>query len=448
MNLSLRIFMWVWSGAWTLGIPLVMAYLAWRARRDPAYLANAKERFGCYKRVMPGAIWIHAVSLGEIRSVVPLIRNLLSRGDLVVTTHFTPAGRAEAERVFAEEIAAGQMQAVWVPIETAFAFRAFFQAFRPAFGLVMEIEIWPRMVVAAKAAGIPLFMCNAQYPSDSLARDSGGLRLRQQVMRGFAGALVKSSLQADRFRSVGVPNIIVTGELRFDQPVPTTLVEAGEAARVWVGARARRVVCIASAIEGEDPTYLHAIRAVRAYHAKNGLEMPLFVYVPRRPERFDDIDEYLRKEGLSVLRRSSLEGAFDPRNWRQVRCPDIFLGDSLGEMYAYLAMCDEVVVGGGFNPKGAHNISEALALGKPVVTGPYTQTIEYPFVEAANAKVAYSVPDGKALGDHLIASASQNHTEIFTKQSAIEDFFISHSGAVERTLAALDGICRKGDVLE
>jgi 3-deoxy-D-manno-octulosonic-acid transferase len=208
------------------------------------------------------------------------------------------------------------------------------------------------------------------------------------------------------------------------------------------------VVCIASAIEGEDPTYLHAIRAVRAYHAKNGLEMPLFVYVPRRPERFDDIDEYLRKEGLSVLRRSSLEGAFDPRNWRQVRCPDIFLGDSLGEMYAYLAMCDEVVVGGGFNPKGAHNISEALALGKPVVTGPYTQTIEYPFVEAANAKVAYSVPDGKALGDHLIASASQNHTEIFTKQSAIEDFFISHSGAVERTLAALDGICRKGDVLE
>lgn len=438
MTISLRVFMWAWSLLWTLGLPLVVAYLAWRARRDPAYLANAQERIGCYRRPMPGAIWVHAVSLGEIRSAVPLIRNLLSRGDRVVTTHFTPAGRAEAERVFAEDIAAGRMQAVWVPIETAFAFRAFFRAFRPLLGLVMEIEIWPRMVFAARAAGVPLFMCNAQYPSDSLARDSRGLRLRQQVMRGFAGALVKSSLQADRFRSVGVRNITVTGELRFDQPVPASLVAAGEAARVWIGAITRRVICISSAIEGEDPTYLKAIRALQAEQTRRGLDMPLFVYVPRRPERFDTVDAYLRKEGLSVLRRSKFEGAFDPSTWSQVTCPDIFLGDSLGEMYAYLAMCDEVVVGGGFNPKGAHNISEALALGKPVVTGPYTHTIEYPFVEAANAKVAHSVPNAKALADHLVASASQNLIEMCTKQKAIEDFFITHSGSVDRTVTAID----------
>lgn len=440
MNISLRIFMWAWSLLWTLGLPIVVAYLAWRARRDPAYLANAQERIGCYRRPMPRAIWIHAVSLGEIRSAVPLIRNLLSRGDRVVTTHFTPAGRAEAERVFAEDIAAGRMQTVWVPIETAFAFRAFFRAFRPLLGLVMEIEIWPRMVFAAKAAGVPLFMCNAQYPSDSLARDSRGLRMRQQVMRGFSGALVKSSLQAERFRSVGVRNIIVTGELRFDQPVPAPLVAAGEAARVWIGANTRRVICISSAIEGEDPTYLNAIRALRADHAMRGLDMPLFVYVPRRPERFDTVDAYLRTEGLSVLRRSKFEGAFVPRNWGQVSCPDVFLGDSLGEMYAYLAMCDEVVVGGGFNPKGAHNISEALALGKPVVTGPYTHTIEYPFIEAANAKVAYSVPNSKALADHLITSANQAQMDIWTKQKAIEDFFVSHSGAADRTLAAIAAI--------
>lgn len=433
MSVALRLFLWFWSALWTLGLPLVLGYLAWRGRRDPAYRAHPWERLGRYRPALPGAVWVHAVSLGELRSAVPLIRALLMRGERVVTTHFTPAGRAEAERVFAADIAAGQLRAVWVPIETAWAFRGFFRAFRPAYGLVMEIEIWPRMVFAARAAGVPLFMCNAQYPADSLARDSRGLRLRQQVMGGFAGALVKSDLQARRFRAVGVRNIAVTGELRFDQPVPAGLVAAGRAARDWIGAGARRVICIASAIEGEDPIYLHAIHALRADHAARGLPMPLFVYVPRRPERFDEVAALLDAEGLSLLRRSRLGGAFDPAGWGPAPCPDIFLGDSLSEMYGYLAMSDEVIVGGGFNPKGAHNISEALVLGRPVVTGPHVQTIEYPFVEAAAAGVALSVPDAPALAGYLLSGARPD-------PAAIAAFVAAHSHATDRTLAALPAL--------
>jgi 3-deoxy-D-manno-octulosonic-acid transferase len=433
MSVALRLFLWFWSALWTLGLPLVLGYLAWRGRRDPAYRRQLSERLGHYRRSQPGSVWVHAVSLGELRSAVPLIRALLARGERVVTTHFTPAGRAEAERVFAADIAAGQLRAVWVPIETAFAFRGFFRAFRPAYGLVMEIEIWPRMVFAARAAGVPLFMCNAQYPQDSLARDSRGLRLRQQVMAGFAGALVKSELQASRFRAVGVRNITVTGELRFDQPVPAGLVAAGRAARHWIGAGARRVICIASAIEGEDPIYLHAIHALRADHAARGLPMPLLVYVPRRPERFDEVAALLGAEGLSLLRRSRLGGAFDPAGWGQAPCPDIFLGDSLGEMYGYLAMSDEVIVGGGFNPKGAHNISEALVLGRPVVTGPHVQTIEYPFVEAAAAGVALSVPDAPALAGHLLSG-------VHPDPAANAAFVAAHSHATDRTLVALPAL--------
>ena len=438
MTISLRLFLCFWSALWTLGLPLVVGYLANRARRDPAYLDNLAERFGHYHKPLEGAIWVHAVSLGELRSAVPLIRLFLARGDKIVTTHFTPAGRSEAQRIFSAEISTGQMQVVWVPIETAWAFRGFFQTFRPIFGLVMEIEIWPRMVFAAKAASVPLFMCNAQYPNKSLVRDSRGFRLRQQVMRGFAGALVKSDLQADRFRQIGVRNIAVTGELRFDQPLPIDLIAAGEAARRWIGASTRRVVCIASAIEGEDATYLHAIHALRADHAARGLEMPLFVYVPRRPERFTEVADRLTAENLSVLRRSDFGDKFDPAAWGQVNCPDIFLGDSLGEMYAYLAMCDDVIVGGGFNPKGAHNISEALVMKKPVVTGPYTQTIEYPFAEAAAAQVARSVADATELADHLIATGRVSIADIHVKQTEIQHFVAAHSGAALRTLTALD----------
>ena len=431
MTMKMRLFLWAWSALWTLGVPLILGYLWRRGRKDPAYTAHLAERFGRHADPLPGAVWVHAVSLGELRSAVPLIRALLDQGARVVTTHFTPAGRAEAERVFAADIATGRLRAVWVPLETGWAYAGFFRAFRPVYGLVMEIEIWPRMVFAARSAGVPLFMCNAQYPSRALARDSGGLRLRQGVMRGFAGALVKSDLQQRRFAGVGVQNIAVTGELRFDQPVPAALVAAGAAARVWIEAAGRQVITIASAIEGEDDTYIHAIRALRGQAQALGQPMPLFVYVPRRPERFNLVAQTLEAEGFSILRRSALGPVFDPALWGEAPpCPDIFLGDSLGEMYGYLAMCDRAIVGGGFNPKGAHNISEALVLGKSVLTGPHTHTIEYPFAEAAAARVALSVPDAEALAAALLADRRPDAGQIAA-------FVAAHTKATEKTLAAI-----------
>ncbi len=424
----MRVFLPLWSALWTFGLPLVLIYLWKRARKDPAYTARLAERFGRYPAPLRGAVWVHAVSLGELRSAVPLIRALLDRGEDVVTTHFTPAGRAEAARVFAADIAAGRMRVVWVPFETAWAYRGFFHAFKPAYGLVMEVEIWPRMVFAAQAAGVPLFMCNAQYHSRALKRDSAGLRLRQAVMRGFAGALVKSDLQAQRFASVGVKNIAVTGELRFDQPIPTQHVTAGRAARVWLGAGSRRVITIASAIEGEDATYIHAIHALRAHHIARAEPSPLFVYVPRRPERFDDVFQTLCAEGFGVLRRSAVWASLNSATWGAAPdCPDILLGDSLSEMYAYLAMADQVIVGGGFNPKGAHNISEALVMGLPVITGPHTHTIEYPFAEAHAAGVARSVPDAEALAQVLVSAAQPVPAQISA-------FVAAHSNATRKTL--------------
>lgn len=444
MSRALRLGIALWSALWTATLPLLLLYLLWRSRRDPVYRSHLAERWGWHRSWRPGAVWVHAVSLGELRSAVPLIQALLQRGERVVTTHFTPAGRGEAERVFAAAIAAGRVRVVWVPLETGWAYRGFLRAFRPAYGLVMEIEIWPQMIASARAARVPLLMCNAQYPSRSLARDSTRLPIRQALMRGFAGALVKSELQRQRFASIGLANIAVTGELRFDQPVPAELVAAGRAARHWLGAEHRRVICIASAIEGEDPTYLHAIHAVRAHQRASDQPMPLVVYVPRRPERFDAVAELLAAAGLVVLRRSALGGAFDPRQWpAQLRPaqlqphlnagPDVLLGDSLGEMYAYLAMADEVVVGGGFSLKGAHNISEALVLGKPVVTGPHVHTIEYPFCEAMAAGVALCVADQEALARYL-CSASRPSRQM------IERFVAAHSAAVPRTLEAIPGL--------
>lgn len=422
--MKLWLFLRLWSLAWHLGLPVVLAYLWHRGRKDPMYTQALGERFGRYRQDMPGAVWVHAVSLGEVRSAVPLIRGLLDRGERVVITLFTPAGRREAEKVFAAEIAAGRLAAVWVPFETSWAYAGFFKAFRPRLGLVMEIEIWPRMIFAAKAAGVPLHMCNAQYPSDSMARDVR-LGIRPALMRGFAGAFVKSDLQAERFASVGVQNLRATGELRFDQPIPPAHLAAAAAVRPTLGPR--RVIAFASVTEPEEPLFLAAAQELLAVRTP-----PVILFIPRAPERFDALARAMTEKGILFARRSQrLDRKLAPLSQAPM---DLLLGDSLGEMYFYLALADRVVVGGGFQPKGSHNIIEPLALKKPVLVGPQIQTIEYPAVEAIDAGVCL-----QTTAERLVQDVQDWPDPTAPKMAA---FMAAHSGATARTLAAVEAILR------
>lgn len=411
----LRCFLLAYRMAWRLLLPAALAYLWWRARKDPLYAAHMAERFG-RSRGLQGAVWIHAVSVGEVRAAAPLIRALLAQGERIVVTHFTPAGRRETEAQFAPEIAAGQLRAIWVPFELARAFRRFFRLYRPAYGLVIEVEIWPVMIMEARRAGVPLFMTNAIFPARSFARDRHGLR--GEVMRGFAGAMVKSEDQRDRFAAVGLTNIAVTGELRFDQPPPEAQVQAGLGARAAL-AQNRNVLAFVSIVEGEDALMIEAILALPV------ATRPLIVYVPRAPERFGAAADMLARAGLRVARRSvAFDTAFAPRD---LSACDVLLGDSLGEMFFYLSMADRVVVGGGF-VRGSHNIIEPLSLGKPIIVGPDISTIEYPATEAIAAGVCRQVQTTQ----ELILALSEPVSAVDTTA-----FLAAHSGAVARTLEAL-----------
>lgn len=422
-TMKIRLFMIGYTLIWVLGLPFILVYLWHRARRDPDYTAHLGERFGRYRTRLKNAIWVHAVSLGEVRSGAPLIRGLLAQGDPVVITCFTPAGRREAYAQFGPEIAAGQVAAVWVPFEFNWCYRRFFRAFTPRYGLVLEVEIWPRMIAACNRADIPLLLCNAQYTAKSFARDTGRTPVMAQMLRGFTGGLVKSNLQAERFRAVGLDNLAVTGELRFDQAIPPAQVDAGIAARNWLNPT--KTVTISSAVEGEDDLFITAIRA----HPDT-----LFIYVPRAPERFDDVAQMLADAGLRVGRRSEL---FNAKLSPQGNAPDIdvLLGDSLGEMYFYLAMADRVVVGGGFLPQGSHNISEPLAMGKPTIVGPEIWPIEYPATEAIAEGAIVHLAQADDLSDALTAPAPDS--------AIIATFFAAHSGAVEKTLAAIPRLLTK-----
>ncbi|MFA8441321.1 3-deoxy-D-manno-octulosonic acid transferase [Yoonia sp.] len=418
-SLKLRLALIAYTLLWWVLLPVVVLYLRRRGRKDPLYAQKLAERFGRYRARLKNPVWVHAVSLGEMRSATPLIRALLAQGETVLTTHFTPAGRREAEREFAAEIAAGTVQTVWVPFEYSFAYRRFLKHFAPKYGLVMEIEIWPRMIMACRRYRTPLFMCNAQYPEKSFEKDQQGLGLRAALVAGFAGAFVKSEGQRARFAAVGMQNIHVTGELRFDQPIPQAHLTAAAACRTAL-TKGRPSFTLTSVVEGEDALYIAMIRQTTGV---------FFVYVPRAPERFDDVAQMLQAAGLRYARRSALLdddlGLADP-------APeiDVLLGDSMGEMYFYLGLCDRAIVGGGFVPKGAHNIIEPLALKKPVIVGPHIWTIAYPATEAMAAGVCQLVPDAQALMAEVQAPTPVTDTQITT-------FYEDHAGGVARTLAAI-----------
>lgn len=430
----LTLFMLAYRVLWTLLLPVVILYLWKRGRRDADYWADLRERFGVYRVPLPrDAIWVHAVSLGEIRSATALIQMLVARGDRVVITNFTPAGRREAKRQFATDIAAGRVAVVWVPFDMAWTYARFFRACTPRIGLTLEVEVWPMMIHAARRAGVPLFMCNGQYGTRPLTRDSRGLRIRQRVMRGLSGVFVKSQMQAARFETVGVGPITITGELRFDQPIPQALVDAAQAARSMF-AHSGEVIAIASGVEGEEELFVSLITRVRAAAIAAGRDAPLFVYVPRAPERFDAVAEKIAAAGLNLQRRSL---AFTPdlavtQNLLPAETA-VILGDSLGEMFFYLGLSDRVIVGGGFTPAGAHNIIEPLSLRRPVVTGPHTWPIEYPFVEAEAAGVALSVPDCDAMAAYLAEPLGD-------MSAKIDAFLQEHAGASAQTVQAIDKV--------
>lgn len=435
----MRLFLLGYALLWGLGLPVVLLYLLWRSRRDPLYRRHIAERFGIYPAHSGETVWVHAVSLGEMRSAGPLIAELLARGETVVTTHMTPAGRKAAAALFPSEVADGRLVALYAPFEYDWAYRRFFRRFLPKYGLVMEIEMWPRMIASARRCRVPLFMCNGQYPEKSFDRDTGRTALRGELARGFAGLMIKSETHAARFRALGATNIAVTGELRFDQPIPPHLLTAARVFSDAAGLAGRPVVCTASSVQGEDEQYLQAYRQVQDRARQAGLPKPLFVHVPRAPERFALIGDVLEAEGQKVLRRSrALDAALALRDGFDVAQADILLGDSLGEMYFYLALSDITVVGGGFVPKGAHNVIEPLALQKPVLVGPYIWTIEYPAVEAMAAGVLTKVETIADLADALFDGLYSRQAG--EAEQKLKKFYAEHSGATKRTLDALPGL--------
>jgi len=403
--------------------PLVILRLAWRSLRAPDYRRRWPERFGTIEPALgEQVIWIHAVSVGEVQAAEPVVQALLEqRPDYsILITTVTPTGSARVTALFGDEVAH-----VYAPYDLPGAVSRFFQRVRPQLAIVMETELWPNLFHACQQRAIPLLLINARLSERSEAGYRRVRGLAAQTLSAVNEIAAQSELDAGRFINIGADQgtVTVTGNLKFEQRVPPSLLERAEVLRRDWGV-GRTVWVAGSTHEGEDELLLDAFRQLRERFSDC-----LLVLVPRHPERFESVAELCRQKNYNTLLRSAA-----------VPCTpatEVYIGDSMGELPLFYAASDVAFVGGSLVPHGGHNMLEPAALGVPVVTGPHV----FNFVEICEllqqAGACVKVENVGGLSDTLslwLEDANQRHRVGQRGRDTVE----KNRGALQSVMAMID----------
>jgi len=437
---------WLWFACYQLGwhllLPVVLLRLWWRGRRDSGYRQSIAERFGFGLRIRPGAIWIHAVSVGETRAAQPLIEAYLQEGESILLTCMTPNGRRTGATIFADAITQGRLQQVYLPYDLCWSVERFLKAAKPEMGLFMETEAWPTIVFRAAEIKLPVFLINARLSERSARRVARFGAAGRSLFQAFAGILAQTELDAERYRALGVTQCEVVGNLKFDVMLNPALVERGLAWHAHLEKNNRRMVCAASTREGEEAIILEAWQALLQMHAEASASSapPLLCIVPRHPERFAEVAELMRTSGLTVLQRSEMDlDTLDLHN-RIDQKTAVVLGDSMGEMPLYYCASDLVVMGGSLMPLGGQNLIEACAAGCPVILGEHTFNFQQASQDAVDCGAAMRVGGHGSVVGNLVAAMSsilQDQQQRQAMGKAALGYASRYRGATTRIMVAL-----------
>jgi 3-deoxy-D-manno-octulosonic-acid transferase len=404
----------------------VLGALAWpfvwlRARRrgDGARIG---ERFGHVPADTPsGVVWIHTVSAGEAIAAVPLVRALAARWPdrkLLVTT-LTRTGSDQARRAFGDSVAH-----CYAPYDFDGAVRRFLDATEPALLVLFETELWPNLLRRVRERGVPAALVNARLSARS--------RRRYRWIGGLARDMVESlgwiGCQSDAFRTgfldlgADPARVEVVGSVKFDTEAPEDLDARAQSLRAHFSLGTAPVWIGASTHDGEDAVLLDA-------HARLREEFPRLrlLLVPRHPERFDAVAALARRRGFAVARRS--DGAPSPD-------ADVLLGDSMGELLAYYALCRIAFIGGSLVPAGGHNPIEAALAGVPMLIGPHDENFADVVALFRDAGVLACVRDAAGLVEAVRARLLDAAVSVWEAGTA-RRIVVANRGATARTVERL-----------
>ncbi|HKV23822.1 MAG TPA: 3-deoxy-D-manno-octulosonic acid transferase [Candidatus Acidoferrum sp.] len=389
----------IYSFFLSLAAVLLTPYWLRQGLRHGKYFSNFKERLGLefpsldkLPAERPGAIWIHAVSVGEALSGITLARRLKQtypdRPLIVSTTTLTGHALARERMPFADAI-------LYFPLDWAFCVRRALHAVKPSVVVILETEIWPNFLREMRRSKVPVLFVSGRISDRSFARYQRFLGILgfwprpflRSVLGNASGFLMQSERDAERIRALGAPpeRVQSSGNLKYDMEAPTPTPISN-----WLAAEVRRsgrspVIVAGSVVATEEPLALIAFGTLQGEHRK-----ALLVLAPRKPECFDAAAEYISESHRKFIRRSELPIPSPSNNGvshGDVTISEdvsVLLLDSIGELASLYAVADGAFVGGSLVPSGGHNILEPAAFGKVPVFGPSMEN----FAEIAQRFVA------------------------------------------------------------
>jgi 3-deoxy-D-manno-octulosonic-acid transferase len=418
----------VWRFAVYLLLPYAIGNLVWRALRYSEYWHRWPERFGFVTRLRGvRTLWVHAVSVGEVRSAAPLVGALVERypKHRIVVTTMTPTGSKQVRDLFGDSVSH-----CYVPFDFPDAVRRFLNRVRPEAAVIAETEFWPNIFAECGRRRIPLLLVNGRVSQASLR---GYLRVPSITRAMLANAdllCAQTRVDAQRLRNLGAPErlIHVTGNLKFDVELPTRLLEEARVLRAHWG-RERPVWIAASTHAGEERKILEAHAMLRERHP--GL---LLVLVPRHPERFQSVAALSRRRGFSVALRSRTPSALPPGT-------EVLVGDTMGELQRLYAAADVAFIGGSFVPHGGQNLLEACAVDVPVAFGPHMFHFEEISAMALERGAARQVHDVQGLAAAIALYLEQPDLRRAAGRAA-KTLVTDNRGALGRTLVLVEEALR------
>ncbi len=397
-------------------------------RRGSHYLETLPGRLGlrgaAIEEPPAGALWIHAVSVGEVAVAATLARALPESLPLTVTT-VTPTGQKRAREVFADP---DRGTVAYLPFDLGFAVESFFRRFAPAALVLVEGDYWPLVLAEAARREVPVAVVNGRVGERAFRRMERAPRLcRRLFFSGVEVFGVQTAEDRRRLTLSGAPaeRIQVTGNLKFDTPAPVAKPELESLVRRLAGERP--ILLAGSTMAGEEEKILDAFRRI------GGGERALLVLAPRHPERWNPVAELLRRGKLGAVRRSALvEGA--PATGGPA--PEVLLLDSLGELAALYAVADAAFIGGTLVPTGGHNPLEPAHFAVPVAVGPSMENFRQIAAEFESAEAWRQVADEGGLAAAWDAWLSDPAAARAVGERA-KELLLGNRGALERTLELL-----------
>jgi len=399
-----------------LYIGLVLTW-PWYALKFRKYFPTLKDRLGFLEiPTLQRSVWVHAVSVGEVKSVRKLVGRLRSAysGQPLVVSTITPAG---------QELAAGTRNLAdhvfYFPLDLPGAIRRTLDRVNPELVLIAETEIWPNFLRECRKRGIRVVMVNGRISDRSLPRYRVIRRWLKRVLDDYTLLGMQTETDRERIESIGADGrkVEVFGNLKYDavetqHALPPDLsAMLSSLAPLWIAA---------STMPGEDELILDAFSELRKRHRTLTL-----LIAPRHPDRFDAVERTIRERGFSCTRRTRLE-----------RGADVLLLDSVGELASAFRHASVVFVGGSLVPRGGHNILEPAAFSNPIVFGPHMENfreIRDLFIEAHAAIEVQNAAELATTIEHLLTD-TQRAAELGARARQVVE---ENTGATERVLASL-----------